>query len=937
MTESGPLPDTGMYRMFDGYLVTPDRAGAGSVFSRISFRLPEAGAVSSGRGEADGIPAVRIAVADSIPFPAYGEVVASTVVDDSRTGAQQVWFVRQVGGEVFLDRVSLSATATGTGQTAAGQTAAGQTGVGRTGAGQALGRTTFPLGASWVRSIAGEAALATKTQVVLVTGASDQGVVVGAFDASSGRLTSTWTLPGSPLGSLVGSWILVQDFTTWLFVTVRAAGALSTLAVPTTALSPGQQLPAADVHHLPRVDVATGSSADATLGRMLPGSAGSQLILAAAGPSGAPFVVMQGFDAGKPAQRAVAVIDTAFAKPRSGQYRLTCADLDNNGQEELVLAYPADYGGVTGAAAFVLLRFDAQHSRWEASSRYVAAGPGGAPLASLDLRLGSGVLGDAVTSGVLVLGAGGDLAHIMKGEAQVFAGIVPVDPVTLRFPPYAEAPATLPAVTQIGVTGLKAPGVLGSVVDLSGLSVTLGPPVLTQLSSRGQLLAILQVPPFDRETVSIAPSLTFSESDNQVKGLSVTSSKDWVMSEDAGLSLGISSSMLNFHLSKTYGHGFSHTEDNSTSMGVAISRTPTQLDRLVTMSVDYSVWRYPIVRRSRGAESGGTLMVVFPGSSIPVQGTPIAYDRQFGYRTGYEPGVLLSYLNVELDGWDETKQSELLLFRPLVSLEVTNDQPDTNTYDRTDTNQGTVGKHYFVATSASSSANLLMNTHLFSYLPASFGFNLGSSESYSDSAMEMTSLSRTESLSISVSGGTVPDASFRYTVTPYIYQHAGLGALVVAFKVGNLGPGWRSQYAQPYPMLILPFRHQSKDPLEKIFSRSISFDKQPDGTVHIVVEVFNHGFTDAEMVTVRVHLGEPKFEDGRPVIPADTPIGEVQGRVVALGRQRMRVTWTPPAGAAFITAVVWGGPRTIDFAEVAWNIYPESAFEGLGLPGIRDA
>ncbi len=915
MRESGPLPDAGMYRMFDGYLVTPDRTGSGSAFSRIAFRLPEVGAVASGTGDADDIPAVRIAVADSIPFPAYGEVVASSVVGDSRTGCQQVWFVRHVGGGVFLDRVSLGA-----------------------GAGQALGRTTFPLEATWVRSIAGEAVLATETQALLVAGASDQGVVVGAFDASSGKLTGTWTLPGSPVGPLVGSWIVVQDFTTWLFVTVRTAGALSTLAVPTTALSPGKQLPAADVHHLPRVDIATGSSVDATLGRMLPGSAGSQLILAAVGPSGSPFVVMQGFDAGKPAQTAVAVIDTAFAKPRSGQYRVTCADLDNNGQEELVLAYPADYGGVAGAAAFVLLRFDAHRSRLEASSRYVAAGPSGAPLASLDLRLGSGILGDAVTSGVFVLGAGGDISHIMKGEVQVFAGIVPVNPVTLRFPPYAETPATLPAVTQVAVTGLKAPGILGSVVDLAGLSVTLGSPELTQLSSRGQMLAILQVPPFDRENITIAPSLTFSESDNKVKGLSVTSSKDWVMSDDAGLSLGISSSTLNFHLSKTYGRGFSHTDDSSTSIGVAISRTPTQLDRLVTMSVDYSVWRYPIIRRSRGSGSGGTLMVIFPGSSIPVQATPIAYDPQFGYRTAYEPGALLSYINADLDGWDETKQGELLLFTPLVSLEVTNDQPDVNTYDRSDANQGTIGKHYFVATSTTTSANLLSNTNLFSYLPASFGFNLGTGETYSDSAMEMTSLSRTESLSISVSGGTVPDASFRYTVTPYIYQHAGLGSLVVAFKVGNLGPGWRTRYAKPYPMLILPFRHLSLDPLERIFSRSISFEKQPDGTVHIVVEVFNHGFTDAEMVTVRAHLGKPKFDgNGRPVIPADAPIGEVQGRVVALGRQRLRVKWAPPAGSSHITAVVWGGPRTIEFAEIAWNIYPESAFESLGLPGIRDA
>lgn len=117
----------------------------------------------------------------------------------------------------------------------------------------------------------------------------------------------------------------------------------------------------------------------------------------------------------------------------------------------------------------------------------------------MDLRLGSGILGDAVTSGVFALGAGGDMSHVMKGQVQIFAGIVPVNPVTLRFPPYTEVAATLPAVTEVAVTGLKAPGILGSVADMFGLSVTLGKPRFSQRPARGQLLAILQAPPFDLE------------------------------------------------------------------------------------------------------------------------------------------------------------------------------------------------------------------------------------------------------------------------------------------------------------------------------------------------------------------------------------------------------------------------------------------------------
>lgn len=576
-------------------------------------------------------------------------------------------------------------------------------------------------------------------------------------------------------------------------------------------------------------------------------------------------------------------------------------------------------------------------SSWEPMA-IPEAGPKGAPLASKDLRLGSGILGDAVTSGVLVLGAGGDLAHILKGEIQIFAGILPVNPVTLRFPPYSEVPATLPAVTQIDITGLKAAGILGSVADMIGLSVTLGTPTFSQRSSREQLLAILQVPPFDRDAVSMKPMLNFSESDSRVKGLSVSSSKDWMMSVDAGISLGIDSSTLNFQANNSYGRGFSKMEDQTATTSVQISRTPTQLDRLVTIGVDYSVWTYPILRRSRGSQTGGTMLVIFPASAIPVQATPIAYDRQFGYRVAYEPGSLLTYMNVDLDGWDATRQGELLLFTPLISLEVTNDLPDTNTYDSTDANQSTIGENYYLASTTSTSGHLLANTNLFSYLPVSFGFNLSKSETYSDNKMEMTSLSRTEALTISIDGGTVTDASLRYTVTPYIYQHARLGATVVAFKISNLGPGWKRRYSGSYPMLILPFRAMSEEPMEKTFSRSISFEQQTDGSVHIVVEVFNQGFTDADIVNAKLFIGPPTFDKKKtPIIPPATDlIGEVSGRVVALGRQRLRVIWTPSASPSYVTAVVWGGDRPYEGAEIAWNIYPESAYGALDLPGVRD-
>src|SRR5262249_42475781 len=166
-------------------------------------------------------------------------------------------------------------------------------------------------------------------------------------------------------------------------------------------------------------------------------------------PTGAGHVLMQGFDKSGPRQIALVAVQPERDKPERRDFSVTCAGLDKKGQDELVTPYPAEYGGVSGAAAFVLFRFKDAGSPLVEASRYIAAAPNGTPLASGDLKLGSGILGDGVTSGVLVISTGADFKHIFKSEAQVFAGVVPVNPVTLRFPAYSNVPATLPSVTQI--------------------------------------------------------------------------------------------------------------------------------------------------------------------------------------------------------------------------------------------------------------------------------------------------------------------------------------------------------------------------------------------------------------------------------------------------------------------------------------------------------
>jgi hypothetical protein len=636
-----------------------------------------------------------------------------------------------------------------------------------------------------------------------------------------------------------------------------------------------------------------------------------------------------GFDAqGTFAALQTLPLDTTVAPPQGPRcFPLAAADLNDDGRDEVVVGYPTTYGGIAGAAALLLLVADPTTGLLTQTSYYVAANTANQPLASIDLHLAAGLFGDGVTRGVLVLGAGASLADLLKGQAQILAGLVAVDPTTQAFPPIDSTPATLPFVTAVSLIPPTS-RFFGLGVDLRGLSVVLGTPTFQQVTAAQQILAILYAPPWDAAYLGTPPSLTFTTSDTTINGYNVASNKTWLTSTDVGGHLGIEGLQIGTHITNSYGTNFDQLSDNSTITGVQMSDVIATEDMVLTYAMDYWVWSYPVYRSAAASAPDGTLLVLFPALPHPIQELTSAYgNRNFGYHQPFENGCLLSYVAVAKAGYDPAR----CLFTP-VSLPVTTDPSGASvTYDQSKSVGTTVNQGYNVHNTTADSATFAASTLLFDYLPVAFGLNLGGSENYSDSEMTTTTLTRTNALTIGVVLGSVGKIDYEYQVIPYVYQHQDLGCLVVAYDVQLVGAGWATAFSAAYPMLVLPFRANADSPLLAAFSRSISFstDTATDD-VHIQVEIFNRSLGTPVDAVCDVYAGQPSAGPPLAPPPDSQKIGTISAIAIPpLGRQTVTLPWPKAILNSCVTVRVYGGSRTVETAEIAWNIYPPAAFATL--------
>lgn len=711
--------------------------------------------------------------------------------------------------------------------------------------------------------------------------------------------------------------------------------------------------------------------------QMRAGTSDQQLAVAWPDTAGACHIALIGWESAGKAKLLATVAPTGEFPVRAGTaLRLASADLLHKGVEQLALGYMAlvetdPYNGMEAIGVYLMLFTLDELANLvldKKSEKSYVMGVGRLPNADYDRSLGdmylaAGMFGSFV--GVQVIAR--------TGSNKIECGFVPYDPfhgfsdltptfpacpeltfygkyglmINCHIPLSEEEKKLLDRIPESGFMGASKAQIteemkqsktsLGSVAvnptrffafpsDLSGQSVVLGAPTLIQRSGRSQILAIIQAPPYDRRISHALPNITFATATADTTGCSVASNKSWNVSNDSGVNLGLGPLALSRSMHNSWGKSFDKLEDNSSSSNVNFHANFSDHDYLLVYAVSYNIWRYPIIRSSLNHEPGAEMLVIFPDSTTEEMDWVPAH--QFAYKPKAEVGMLLSYVGVEKDGFEDANR--IFKLKGITVAEA-NDSSSVG-FEKSKSSSDTESKHSTVLNSITNHASFTGVTELFELLPAAFGLNIGKTEGYSESTVETTHITVADSLSLSVSSGAVSDPIYEYMMTPYIYTHKKLGCLVLSWKVSLTGQGWQQGYQGGDPKLasaqlalVRPVSN-STDFLYSRFTRAIAIVDKGDGTFDIGVEIFNNSLGTAKEVSCKIYEGQPEKTSKGIALP-DVLLGEatVVGGLGPVGREWAYLRGKKLNKPAYVTIQLFLGAIP---GEIYWSVYPPERFFG---------
>ena len=589
-------------------------------------------------------------------------------------------------------------------------------------------------------------------------------------------------------------------------------------------------------------------------------------------------------------------VATSLLKHVAPICRLAAADLFHAGTDQLVLAFPGD-----DARVFLglLTLAEAGTPALKLESTYVVdvRTSNGNSLADFDFYLGAGIFGTC--AGVVqVVGTnqwrwsfGGSPPDIKEGFIE--CGFVPVDPVRRAFPEMSAGgrgparmtvsspPVPFPPEWErltwspgfvhqdaalVPFTGDPRFRAFSS--GLSGESIVVGPPVLTQAPKYTQIMAIIQAHPFDRRFAENLPSVAFSTTSGSTKGLTVSTDASWTLADDTSVNLGLGALNASHAIHNSYLKSLGRSDDSGLSETVTLHGNLSSTDWMLISEVDYDVWRYPVVRGCATNPTGSELLVIIPSSSR--LSTSWVQASDYAWKPRSEVGMLLSYVDLDRDGGHSgdghVLDNELF---PRKSYDVALG-PDASslTFDQSESSTSTLTTHLSLVHAETSHLGMNPATELFSYLPSNFGVTLGSSRSYSEGKAETMHVNLHEGLTISMHSGTVASAQYKYGVTPVIYRHASLGCLMLGWQVQLREGWWHSKLANTPDVCLVRVYPEADDVVQQAFSRAISIvdSAKDDGTfvTDIEVEIFNNSLAPAKDVSCSMHDVSAAFARGWP-------------------------------------------------------------------------
>ena len=656
-----------------------------------------------------------------------------------------------------------------------------------------------------------------------------------------------------------------------------------------------------------------------------------QVAVAWSDPDDRARCVVCTIEGGELAACGSAFVDATYTLTDCRQIALAAGDLNNDGTDELVLGVVTTDRGVNAAVGLHVFTADNLLQLTEAHYGAVS-GPANEPLASIDLALGCGLIGDAA-HGIVVAGRGASMHQIVDGSASVRVGLVEVDPGTLAFPPdwAGPVPPVLPHLVSADDASNDAGTLCLALADVTGNSVRLGPPTPFPVERINQVLGIINVPPGQRDVdFGLGEAyLSFSDSRSETTAIGVTINRAWTVS--AGLQSQLGYAIANFtgSVTATYGRNFSKTKDSSHTTSEHITNTLYTDDLIIASATGAMVWEYPVYRNTGGTADSppiGHMLVVFPeaetAETLRLQGM----SDLVGYAPEHIVGALLSYSSEPPSDYRKTNlignlneidvgDSSMMLMYDWMNHSTKSEQSTTDIQLAVNASAGLSGPFQFLGNDGNIGLTLHLNGH------------------YSKSKLSTHSVSYQETTSITVSYPILQNPLAEYQVTPLIYFAEPSGCLTVNYLVNiNARFGhWKDSFSTPAPTFSLPLANSMEPEAArwKSYTRSISFEKRDDGTIVVTARVVNLSFVPAEGVVVEFFRSDPR-QPGAQSIGKLLRIRSIAPRA----RSAVSVEWdgkspgNPERVYAQITMPDWkaeGSGQTYP-AVVGFNVWPPQAF-----------
>lgn len=489
---------------------------------------------------------------------------------------------------------------------------------------------------------------------------------------------------------------------------------------------------------------------------------------------------------------------------------LTTADINGDGQDEVIRSWPAWFTNyneplcgiypyaINHASKFVRyaqhlnlpVNEDPNHNTWD---------PDGNGTIDVGSWFTFGTTTESYASGHDRLAAG-DFNRDIQDE--IYFQFTLNDPAVIGRAYHWNGSGYDTMTTQYS-SGHHAPWSRLVTADFTGESLRVGPPSVRIQQMMLSPVVLLNLPPMHRDIVNGEEVGTDNAAEaihsttNTANETSTTASvRDWSISAELESSLGGGGHKVTASMSNTYGENFSNTTTAITKRALTAETTASAYDQVIYNRTDYQIWEYPVYGVRDGAlVEADTISVVFPLVDITTQPTPKSgqWCNESFYTPNHQIYNIWSYDDI-YNGTNFTDLGEMIASQVTTGgSNLTLEMEEGSTYELSNgyKNQFSAGLGY----SYENELDIPLIGNAFS-----FSFNASVKGTYDTEGTSTLTTEYVDSSSVSI---TVPsDGTFDMGI--YLYW-AKAGYLVVDYRTTpGIGGIW-SLYDKPDPAFILPW------------------------------------------------------------------------------------------------------------------------------------